>query len=290
MDTLTGSANGSALNAKRSSCKNDVPLAVQVCFDPVTQIEKYWGKKLDPWQDELARGTDDVMVISSRQIGKTLGVCFAVTAHTLSTNDSLSVVISPTARQSGLVLRTCRSLILKIPPAGRPRITKDSQTVIELSTGSSIMALPSGSVSGGTGVNLRGLSVNGILVIEEACFIPDDLYFSVLKQFTITARGRTIIISTPSSAIGWAYDLYTSGTMRTVEIKATECSRISQKFLEREQKSMPKAHFLREYMCRFISPHAGIFDPEKIEEAFRPLPDNPMRQFLPNKMKVDVGK
>jgi hypothetical protein len=253
------------------------PIAVRVALDPVTVLSECSSVNLDPWQNTLARGKNDVFVCNSRQTGKSFAACIALLSHVLSENDRLAVCISPTQRQSGLILRTCRKLLLKIPPMGRPRVTKDTVTQISLSNGSSIMALPSGAVAGGS--NLRGLSPS-LMVIEEAAFLPDSLYFDVLSPMMAVTSGRTLIITSPNACTGWAYDLFNSGSMTVIEVKAEDCKRISKKYLERKQREMPKAAFLREFCCRWIALGAGVFDPDAIERAFQIIPDNPMREFL----------
>jgi hypothetical protein len=118
------------------------------------------------------------------------------------------------------------------------------------------------------------------MCIEEASFLPDSLYFDVLKPMLGVTRGRVLIITSPNACTGWAYDLFCSGTMEIIEIRAEDCKRISKTWLEKERKSMPKAAFLREYCCRWISLGAGIFDPDAVARAFVKMENNPMRGFL----------
>ena len=138
------------------------------------------------------------------------------------------------------------------------------------------MALPSGALGGGS--NLRGLSPN-ILIIEEAAFLPDQLYYDVLKPMLACTRGRTLIITSPNNTAGWAYEIYNSGAMRIIEIKAENCPRINPKWLDAQKKSMPKAAYLREFCCKWIALGAGVFDPDAIEKAIQKIPNNPLRSL-----------
>jgi hypothetical protein len=278
MDSLAESPPGSVTNAgPLSSATDKLPLAVELVLDPVTVIARSSGLVLDPWQDQLARGREDTMVVNSRQSGKSTAACITVLAHVLSSIDALGIVISPTQRQSNHILRTCRKMLLKIPPAARPRLTKDTTTELRFQNGSVLTALPSGQLAGGA--NIRGLSPT-LLIIEEGAYLSDQLYFDVLRPMSAVTRARVLILTSPSAAIGWCYNLFCSGSMKIISITAEQCPRISKKFLEREKATMPKSAFLREYMAKWVSVGAGIFDPDAIERAFQPIPNNPFRKVV----------
>lgn len=272
MDTSTELQGDYAQPAKKLSC----PLAIRSVLDPVGLITESNAVTLDTWQDLVARSNEDIFVCNSRQTGKSFAASIALVAHVLSNCDGLAVCISPTQRQSNLILKTCKKIFFKIPPSGRPRLLKNTQSELKLSNGSVVMALPSGALAGGS--NLRGLSPT-FLIVEEAAFLPDQLFYDVIRPMRSVTRARMLIITSPNACQGFAYDLYCSGTMKSIEITAEMCPRISKKFLEHEQKTMPKSAFLREYCCRWIALGAGVFDVDAIQRAFVKL-DNPLRGGL----------
>jgi hypothetical protein len=269
LNTSTESAPDCVQSAAELSC----PVAIRAVLDPVGLITESMNLKLDDWQDEIARSSEDFFVCNGRQTGKSFAASIALIAHVLSNTEGLAVCISPTQRQSNLILKTCKKIYSKIPPLGRPRILKNTESEMKLSNGSAVMALPSGTI--GNGANLRGLSPT-FLIIEEAAFLGDALYFDVVRPMRSVTRARMLVITSPNSCQGFAYDLYCSGTLKIIEVPSSECPRISKRFLEHEQKIMPKSAYLREYCCRWIALGAGVFDVDAIQRAFVKL-DNPLR-------------
>jgi len=266
-------------HAENSFLPSECPLAVRVAFDPVSVLQQYTQITLDPWQKELANPFkyEDTFVLSGRQCGKSTGAIYAALSWALSHADNLILIISITQRQSSHILKELRKNLLKLPYTARPGIIKDTVTQLELANGTQILALPSGAVQGGAGI--RGLSPD-FLILDECARIPDQTYYDVISPMVSVTRGRKVFLTTPGSQYGWAWTTYTEGLMKIVQVKAKECPRISAKFLESEKKKLPKASYKREYENVWTSVNAGIFDVDAIDNAFRDMPDNPMRQFI----------
>jgi hypothetical protein len=87
-------------------------------------------------------------------------------AHTaLFRPGSLSVVACPAQRQSAELLRKVRDMVTR---AGAELIS-DNVYGLELANGSRVLALP------GTEESIRGLTVDGWIVVDEAAFVSDDM-------------------------------------------------------------------------------------------------------------------
>jgi hypothetical protein len=79
--------------------------------------------------------------------------------------------------------------------------------------------------------------------------------------------GRLILLSTPRGRRGFfwrAWNGEDGEDWLRKEVKATEVSRISPEFLEKEKLSMGIRKFLREYMCVFTSADEARFNEEDV--------------------------
>jgi hypothetical protein len=270
-----------AIPAENLSFGNKVrcPLTVRVALDPVGVLQQYSGIKLDPWQAELANPFvyEDTFILSGRQCGKSTAAIHAGLAWALTHSDQLILIISIVQRQSNFILKELKRLLYKLPYESRPNIVKDTVTHLELSNGTQILALPSGSVN--TGAGIRGLSPD-LLILDECARIQDSIFWDVISPMVSVTRGRKIFLTTPGSQYGWAWTTYSEGLMKIIQVRADQCPRISAKFLEKEKLKLPKSSYRREYENVWTSVNAGLFDIDAVNAAFQDMPDNPFKRKL----------
>ncbi|HTU21797.1 MAG TPA: terminase family protein [Gemmataceae bacterium] len=208
----------------------------------------------DSWQTTLLRSSSDrVLVLASRQVGKSQ-TSAALALKTALLDEALVLLLSPGLRQSGelflKVLALYRDLGRPIPSA-QPR---DNSLRLNLSNGSRIISLP------GTEATIRGYSSAALLVIDEAARVPDELYLAVRPMLAVS-RGSLVCVSSAYAKMGFFYEEYVNGTDRweRYKIKATECPRISQAFLDEEREAMGDLFFDREYNCVFSEATDAVF-------------------------------
>jgi hypothetical protein len=221
---------------------------------------------LDPWQRGMVDrlGPARIIALTHRQAGKTTAAAVGV-AHTMAWRKpgSTSLVLAPTLRQSSELIRNLRS---RLTGAGE-RLSVDNTFSIELLNGSRALALP-----GADDASIRGLSIDGDLVVDEAARVNDALYEAarpMLIRHTETAR--LILLSTAWARQGFFYRIWTEGDPQDwvkIEARVDECRHISKADLDRERRSMPPAVFAREYENVFDSLEARFFDAEAIAAAF----------------------
>jgi hypothetical protein len=221
--------------------------------------------ELDPWQvrmvDTLAAR---VIVLTHRQAGKTTGAAIGV-AHTMLWRQpgSTSLVLAPTLRQSSELIRNLRTRLL----AAGERLSVDNTFSLELTNGSRALALP-----GADDASIRGLSIDGDLVVDEAARVSDALFEAALPMMVRhTKTARLILLSTAWARQGFFFRAWSEGHARDwikIEAKVDECLHISPPDLERERRSMPPAVFAREYENVFDSLESRFFDADTIAAAF----------------------
>jgi hypothetical protein len=233
---------------------------------------------LDPWQARMvdAPGASRVIALTHRQAGKTTGAAVGV-AHTMLWRQvgSTSLVLAPTLRQSSELIRNLRGRLVS---AGQ-NLSVDNTFSIEIMTGSRALALP-----GADDASIRGLSIDGDLVVDEAARVSDSLYEAarpMLIRHVETAR--LILLSTAWAREGFFYRIWTDGDPRDwlkIEARVDECRHISSADLDRERRSMSPPAFAREYENVFDAIESRFFDADAIAAAFGsisaptpPMPD-----------------
>ena len=239
----------------------DLALDLACSLDPVILAGKA-GIFADPWQCDVLRSTAArVLLLCSRQAGK-FTITSILAVHTaLYEPGSLVLLLSPTLRQSGELFKKC---IRVYQALGRP-VPSDSESALqlELENGSRIVSLP------GKEGTIRGFSGVRLLAIDEAAWVPDDLYLAVRPMLAVS-QGRLVALSTPHGTRGWFYEAWRGQEpWERYEVPATRCPRISAAFLEEEKRNMGEWWFEQEYLCRFLDAQSQAFSRDDIEQCFR---------------------
>src|SRR5262245_2836960 len=164
------------------------------------------GIDLDPWQQQLAmapRGSR-LAVLTFRQSGKSTGAGVAV-SHTMKFRPgSTSLALAPTQRQSAEVARKVRANLV----ASGAKLAVDNTFELRLQNDSRVVALP-----GSSDESIRGLSVDGDLVIDEAARVDDELYRAarpMMARHSLTAR--LLVMSTAWLSSGFFHDIWANGS------------------------------------------------------------------------------
>jgi hypothetical protein len=217
------------------------------------------GLTPDPWQREvLTTPAPRVLMNCCRQSGKSTVAAAMALAAALQPS-TLTLVLSPSLRQSQELYRKLRGL-LRSYESTLP-IQHESALRLELANQSRVIALP------GTEQKIRGFSGVGLLIVDEAARVDDTLYYSVRPMLAVSA-GRLVALSTPFGRRGWFHQEWTEGQdWYKVEVPAEQCPRISPAFLSEEQRTLGSWWFRQEYQCQFLNVVDQIFSYESVMSA-----------------------
>jgi hypothetical protein len=246
-----------------------------------TDLDRLWadpgtlfraaGMEPDGWQLDLLRSpAGRLLLLCSRQAGKS-ELAAALALHTaLLQPEALVLLLSPSERQSG---ELAAKVFHQYDAAGRPvAATKRTELQLHLSNGSRVIALP------GKEATVRGYSGAGLLVIDEAARVADELYYAVRPMLAVS-KGRLIALSTPFGKRGWFHEEWAwvkpDGSPRPAaedpwqrtQIKASECPRIAAGFLAEERAALGPRWFRQEYECSFEDAVASLFAYEDLMAA-----------------------
>jgi len=240
---------------------------LKIALNPVL-FARLLGFNPDPWQEKvLSSSSKRLMLNCSRQSGKSTTASILALHRAIFYPENLILLVSPSLRQSSELFRKVGEQLKKLQC--KPKLVEDNKLSCTLDNKSRIVSLPS---SEGT---IRGYSGASLIIEDEASRVDDELYRAIRPMLAVS-NGRLALMSTPFGKRGHFHKEWSEGEgWEKVEVKATECARISPEFLEEEKRSLGEWWFKQEYMCEFVETVDQVFSYQYIEKSLsdeiRPL-------------------
>lgn len=227
------------------------------------QVRTYIGAKLFPWQKAVTNeicdkiGTNKVVVVKAhRQAGKSY-TCQGVLLHyALNYSGTISAMISPTLNQARNVFKELISAIWESKVVKRKN---ETLLEIELINGSRIFFR-----SAEMGEALRGYHISGVLILDEAAYLSDDIAQLVLPWRQV-ANAPMLIVSTPRLKTGLFFRYYNMGIERidntvTVDWNDYDTTELlSNEQIETYRRILTKNQFKSEILGEFLDMEGMVF-------------------------------
>jgi hypothetical protein len=196
----------------------------------------------------------------TRQWGKSTITAAKAVHEAWTKSGSLTVVVSPSARQSAEFVRKAAEFARRLKVSTRG--DGDNAISLEFPNKSRILGLP------GNEATTRGFSAVSLLVVDEATRVNDDLYRAVRPMLAVSG-GSLWLMSTPFGKRGVFWEEWDHGGPEWERIRVTgeDCARIPRTFLEEERGSLGEAWFRQEYQCEFVDTVSGVFDRDLVDQA-----------------------
>lgn len=233
-------------------------------LDPVL-LARDSGIEPDAWQAAALRSeAKRMLLLCSRQSGKTTTTGLIGLDTALHKPASLTLILSPSQRQSAEMQRTVMAMHRNLK--GAPGLRQDSVLRAEFDNGSRIIALP------GTEKTVRGYAAADLVIIDEAARVDDELIAAV-RPMLATSNGRLIALTTPAGKRGWFHDAWNGedDQWHRVKVTAAQCPRISAEFLADELKELGPQRFSEEYDLVFRDDDEAVFPAGVVAAAFTSL-------------------
>ena len=223
-------------------------------------------EKLGFWPDAaqervLVSGSHHGILNCTRQWGKSTVTAAKAVHQAYTVDGSLTLVVSPSGRQSGEFVRKAEGFAQKL--GIRPKGDGENEMSLEFPNGSRIIGLP------GNETTIRGFSAVALLLVDEASRVSDDLYRAIRPMLAVS-QGALWLMSTPFGKRGFFWEVWQKGGPGWVRVRVTadECPRIPRDWLEGERNEMGERSFRQEYLCEFVDSVSGLFDRDLVEGAF----------------------
>jgi hypothetical protein len=246
----------------KSKLTREEALEAARALDPVVLAE-HCGIEPDPWQAKALRSTASrLMLLAGRQSGKSTVTSLIALHQALYSPNSLVLLLSPSQRQSGELFRSNVIRYYLNLTHSQPMVSQ-TQLSAEFANGSRIVSLPADEST------VRGYAGVGLLVLDEAARIPDELYFSVLPMLAVS-HGRLIALSTPFGQRGWYHQEWLEGKdWERIEAHIEDCPRYTKEKLEQQRQSMGERWYRQEFELSFEGSVDSAFNPSEVRRAFK---------------------
>lgn len=141
-------------------------------------------------------------------------------------------------------------------------ITYESKTEIRGSNGSRLKAM----TAAGSGETIRTYTADCIIV-DEAAFIEDEFFTSVLMPMLLTTGGDFILAGTPWGQEGFFYNKFSDDSDRwfTTQVSSYENPDIPSERVEEWKKDMTASEFKREVLGEFVPGTDAAFPAEDVK-------------------------
>lgn len=221
------------------------------------------GATLYPWQKAVTTevcgipNENKVVVVKShRQCGKSFLCENILLYYAINKSRSTNGIVSPTLNQSRAIYK---EIVNAVVDSGIIKAKNEMLLTIDLINGSSIFFKSAEQRDG-----LRGYHINGILILDEAAYLPDDILSLVLPWRSV-AKANMVVVSTPRLKDGFFYRYFMQGMARennTVSIDWNDYD--TSELLNDEQKKvyqtvLPHNQYLTEIEGQFIEGDGMVF-------------------------------
>ncbi|MDA2919241.1 terminase family protein [Desulfobacterota bacterium AH_259_B03_O07] len=222
-------------------------------LDPLL-FAKELGFRPDGWQEKVLTSSSKRIILNcARQTGKSTVTAIMALHRALYWPGSLILLISPSLRQSSELFRMVNNFLHILHE--RPHLLEDNKLSCTLTNKSRIVSLPSKEAT------IRGFSGANLIIEDESSRVLDDLYVAIRPMLSVSG-GKLVLMSTPFGKRGHFWQEWTSSVpgWERIQVKATECARISPQFLEEERASLGDWWYRQEYDCQFVAATDSVFN------------------------------
>jgi hypothetical protein len=230
-------------------------------IDPALWVRQVLGVEPEPWQDRFLRAPlgASIIALTARQVGKTTTAAWAVAHYMLFSPGGLSVIACPAQRQSKEAVRRVRDCLIQV----NAEFKSDNIYELELKNGSRVLALPS------TDDSIRGLTVDGWIVADEAARLSSDLISALRPMRARCPQARFAMLSTAWSRTDPFWTAWADEDPSWMRLKATADSVtfFSEEYLAQERRALGEHDFQREYLGIPLGATASPFSWELYERA-----------------------
>lgn len=168
-----------------------------------------------------------------------------------------SILVSPTLSQARKIYKDIVNAV-----GDNSAIKKKNETLLEITLINNSQILFK---SAEQREALRGYTVSGVLILDEAAYLPDSIAELVLPWTTVK-KAPILVVSTPNTKSGLFYQWYIDGLDKsqdkviTIDWNDYDTSEfLPQDRIDMFRKIMPKGQFRSEILGEFVDEGTGVF-------------------------------
>ena len=218
--------------------------------------------KLFPWQKQVDRELETHrkgcthVIKAKRQVGKSTMLELILLKTAINHAKTTSICLSPTLEQARKVYKAVKNIIT---PTRLYTHHNDVSLTITLKNKSVIMFK-----SAEQKVGLKGFTVTGVYCIDEAAYVPDEIFFDTLAWVNVS-QAPIVMVSTPFHKTGFFYKYFTMGSENGNSVYSYDWSEfdtsalLPPEKLEEYRREVPALKFKTEFLGQFLDNEGGVF-------------------------------
>lgn len=240
----------------------------------------------EPWAVELERGCVGQrafirscapirVVVAGRQAGKTHAAAEEVVRLCMDRPKTESCLLMPNYKSSKGALR---HLTRALEPLGGVVTWREVDKCFLFPNGAKLYIR---TADDKTGVPTRGLTLDGVFWIDEACFIPRSAWKAALPTLGAVKDPQVIITTSAKGRGSWVFqlckDAKTDPGIDFFRFRTTDSPYHNPEFVARLRRTLGRKVADEELNAVFVGGSAQPFQPEDIEAAIERGKDTPIR-------------
>ena len=219
--------------------------------------------KLMPWQLDIMNSQSQhlnegktFVIKSARQRGKSFLICNLALWRALQRYNRTVIIMSPTNSQNARIFKQLKNAIVNTPLL---KSANAGSLIITLFNNSEIVFKSAEQRDA-----LRGYTTNTALIVDEAAYIPEEI-FEIILPYTTKHKAEMFLFSSPLFKEGTFYKLYTSTEPNVYSFDWTDNEKydfsefITEDQIEYYRKVYAPMKFQTEIMGQFISDKSFVF-------------------------------
>jgi hypothetical protein len=211
-------------------------------IDPALWVRQVLEVEPMPWQEQFLRAPQgaSIIALTARQVGKTTAAAWAIAHYMVFQPGGLSVIAATAQYQSAEAVRRVRDVLVKVGV----ELKNDNVHKLELKNGSRVLALP------GSDDSIRGLTVDGWIIADEAARLDDDLIGALRPMRARRPKARFAMLSTAWSRSDPFWNVWAGDDPSWLRLRATveTVTCFSEQYLAQERRAHGENGFNREYL------------------------------------------
>lgn len=244
--------------------------------EPSYFVRHYLGEEPFDYQEEFMDNQSNRKIAAcGRQVGKSTMAAWLALWNAVTHGNNEVLITAKAQRQSMELFNEVKSQMRHSAVSEKQwGVERSTRTEINFDNGSRILSLPVGR----DGSNIRGYS-SDFLIVDEAAFIPDEIFQEVLSPMLAVGDGTFVLLSTPFGKNGFFYDRWDDSTREDditndpssewfpLHVPTSANPRIEQHFIEEQQESLTAMQFKQEILGKFEESADSFFTRSELENC-----------------------
>lgn len=221
-----------------------------------------------PYQAKMLEDpSKNVIICAARRVGKTYTMAAKAIWFAYCHPETTTLIVASTQRQSIIMFDKLLTFIHRSELL-KESVVRQTRTLINLSNGSRIIALPCGR----TGNTIRGENAD-LIIVDEAAFVPEDVILSVMRPMLATTDGTMIMLSTPFDKSHFFFRAFNIPTWSKHKFKTSDNPTVKKEFLEQTRVEMGEKRFKQEFLGEFVDDERTYFPMELLRPCIHVCDD-----------------